>query len=150
MTLNQFTEYKDIVYRIIGAAMEVHRECGWGLLEAIYNEALHIELTERGIKNQQEQKIPCFYKGRLLDKYYQADISVQDIIIEIKSVKEFTPQHTKQLLNYLRLTQTPIGLLLNFGQERLQCHRYGWDKKTNRCHLLDVNLNVLWGNENQD
>ena len=137
-------EYKDKVYEIIGAAMEVHSVLNWGLLEAVYNEALHLELLDRGIDNEREQNLPCYYKNHLMDKRYQMDIVVGDIIIELKSVEELTSAHRAQLFNYLRLTQKPIGLLINFGQESLQGERYAYDKLTNECILLDRNMNPVY------
>ena len=137
-------DYKDKVYEIIGAAMEVHSVLNWGLLEAVYNEALHLELLDRGIDNEREQNLPCYYKNHLMDKRYQMDIVVGDIIIELKSVEELTSAHRAQLFNYLRLTQKPIGLLINFGQESLQGERYAYDKFTNECILLDRNMNPVY------
>ena len=137
-------EYKDKVYEIIGAAMEVHSVLNWGLLEAVYNEALHLELLDRGIDNEREQNLPCYYKNHLMDKRYQMDIVVGDIIIELKSVEELTSAHRAQLFNYLRLTQKPIGLLINFGQESLQGERYAYNKLTNECILLDRNMNPVY------
>ena len=137
-------DYKDKVYEIIGAAMEVHSVLNWGLLEAVYNEALHLELLDRGIDNEREQNLSCYYKNHLMDKRYQMDIVVGDIIIELKSVEELTSAHRAQLFNYLRLTQKPIGLLINFGQESLQGERYAYDKFTNECILLDRNMNPVY------
>ena len=137
-------DYKYLVYNIIGAAMEVHSELNWGLLEAVYNEALHIELLDRGIENEREQYLPCFYKNHVMEKRYQMDIVVGDIIIELKSVDELTSVHRAQLFNYLRLTKKPIGLLINFGQESLQGERYVYDKLTNECILLDRNMNPVY------
>ena len=137
-------EYKDIVYQIIGAAMNVHSELGWGLLEPIYNEALHLELLDLGIENEREKFLPCFYKQHKLEKHYQMDLVVKDVILELKSVSELTPSHRTQLFNYLRLTKKPIGLLINFGQASLQCERYFYDEKVNDCVLVDRNMNVLY------
>ena len=137
-------DYKDKVYEIIGAAMEVHSVLNWGLLEAVYNEALHLELLDRGIDNEREQNLPCYYKNHLMDKRYQMDIVVGDIIIELKSVEELTSAHRAQLFNYLRLTQKSIGLLINFGQESLQGERYAYNKFTNECILLDRNMNPVY------
>ena len=137
-------DYKDKVYEIIGAAMEVHSVLNWGLLEAVYNEALHLELLDRGIDNEREQNLPCYYKKHMMEKRYQMDIVVGDIIIELKSVEELTSAHRAQLFNYLRLTQKPIGLLINFGQESLQGERYAYDKLTNECILLDRNMNPVY------
>ena len=133
-------KYKDIVYKIIGAAMEVHNEMNWGLLEPVYNEALHLELLGRGIENEREKAIACYYKGQLLEKHYQMDIVVDDIIVELKSVDELNSAHRAQLFNYLRLTKKPIGLLINFGQDSLQGERYAYDEATNECILLDKNM----------
>ena len=140
----EFKKYKDIVYQIIGAAMEVHDEMNWGLLEPVYNEALHLELLNRGVDNEREKQIPCFYKGLLLEKHYQMDLMVGDVIVELKSVEELNSSHRAQLFNYLRLTHKPIGLLINFGQSSLQGERYGYDEETNECILLDKNMNPVY------
>lgn len=83
-----FTKYKDTVYQIIGASMEVHSEMNWGLLEPVYNEALHLELLDRGIDNEREKLLPCYYKQHKLEKFYQMDIVVGDVIVELKSLDE--------------------------------------------------------------
>ena len=139
-----YKQYKDIVYNIIGAAMNVHSELNWGLLEPIYQEALQIELKDRGIKNVREQELNCYYKHHLLDKKYKMDIVVDDIVIELKSVKELIPAHRAQLFNYMRLTKRPIGLLINFGCSSMQGERYAWIEETNECVLLDKNMNLLF------
>ncbi len=133
-------KYRDIVYKIIGAAMEVHNEMNWGLLEPVYNEALHLELQDRGIHNEREKALPCYYKHHLLEKHYQMDIVVDDIILELKSVSELSSAHRAQLFNYMRLTKKPIGLLINFGQESLQGERYAYFEDSNECVLLDKNM----------
>ena len=138
-------QYKDIVFKIIGAAMEVHKELSWGLLEPIYNEALHLELLDIGIDNEREVSIPCFYKHHQLEKHYQMDLVAGDVIIELKSVSELNSSHRYQLFNYLRLTKKPIGLLINFGQASLQGERYAYDEGTNLCTLLDKNMNPVFG-----
>ncbi len=136
-------DYKDTVYKIIGSAMKVHDELGWGLLEPIYNEALHLELLEQGIENEREKHLPCFYKHHQLEKHYQMDLVVGEIIVELKSVSELTPSHRAQLFNYLRLTKKPIGLLINFGQSYLQGERYAYCEYSNECLLLDRNMDVI-------
>jgi len=135
-----FKKYKDTVYQIIGAAMEVHSELNWGLLEPVYNEALHLELLDRGIDNEREKQLPCYYKHHKLEKFYQMDIVVGDVVVELKSVDELNSAHRAQLFNYLRLTKKPVGLLINFGQSSLQGERYGYDEETNECILLDKNM----------
>ena len=139
-----FKKYKDTVYQIIGAAMEVHSELNWGLLEPVYNEALHLELLDRGIDNEREKQLPCYYKHHKLEKFYQMDIVVGDVVVELKSVDELNSAHRAQLFNYLRLTKKPIGLLINFGQSSLQGERYGYDEETNECILLDKNMHPVY------
>ena len=139
-----YKKYKDIVYQIIGASMEVHDELNWGLLEPVYNEALHLELLDRGVVNEREKLLPCYYKNQRMEKYYQMDLVVGDVVVELKSVDELNSAHRAQLFNYLRLTQKPIGLLINFGQASLQGERYGYDKDTNECTLLDKNMDPVY------
>ena len=136
-------KYKDQVFKIIGAAMAVHRNLGEGLLEPIYNEALVMELDDRCIKGDSEKYLPCYYKKRLMQKSYRMDIVVDDIILELKSVQKLVPAHRAQLFNYLRLTRKPIGLLINFGTESLQGERYAYNEDTNTCYLLDRNMEPI-------
>lgn len=124
--------------------MKVHSEMNWGLLESLYNEALHLELTDRGIDNQSEQTIPCFYKHHKMKKEYRMDLVVGDVVVELKSVKELVPQHRAQLFNYMRLTKRPVGLLINFGQKSLQGERYAWIEETNECVLMDKDMNLMY------
>jgi hypothetical protein len=136
--------YRDSVYKIIGSAMTVHNTLGWGLLEAVYNEALQMELLDRGINSETEKIIPCFYKNRQMEKFYKMDLMVGEIIVELKSVKEIVPAHRAQLFSYLRLTHKPIGLLMNFGGISLQTERYAYIEETNECVLMDKNMNLLF------
>ena len=139
-----FKKYKSTVFRTIGAAMDVHNELKWGLLEAVYNEAMHIELQEKGIAHEVLITLPCFYKGRKMEKHYQMDLVVEnEIIVELKSVDKLIPAHRAQLFNYMRLTRMPIGVLINFGQPKLQGERYGLDPDTNECILLDKAMNEV-------
>ncbi len=142
--MTDFKKYKDTVFTIVGAAMTVHNELNYGLLEAVYNEALHLELLDLGIENETEKAIKCYYKQHLLEKSYKMDIVVKDIILELKSVNELTSAHRVQLFNYLRLTKKPIGILINFGQSKLQTERYAFIEETNECVLLDKNMNFLY------
>ena len=135
-----YRKYKETVYEIIGAAMEVHNKLNWGLLEPIYNEAVHLELLDRGIQNESEKLLNCYYKHHTLEKFYKMDIVVGDIVVELKSVDELCGAHRAQLFNYLRLTKKPVGLLINFGCDSLQGERYGYDPETNECILLDKNM----------
>ena len=105
---------------IIGAAIEVHRCLGPGLLEHSYSTALMCELKLRGIKAKSEVEIPFAYKGILLNTAYRADIIVEDeIILELKSTENDSPLYGKQLFTYLRISNKRLGLLINFNRERL-------------------------------
>ena len=100
-------------------------------------------LLEREIDNEVEKLLPCYYKGIRLEKFFKTDLVVDDVIVELKSVKELLPAHRAQLFNYLRLTKMPIGLLINFGQPTLQGERYAYIEETNECILLDKDMNLL-------
>ena len=145
-----FKQYKDTVYQIIGAAMDVHDELSWGLLEPVYNEALHLELLDKNIDNEREKHLPCYYKHHQLEKFYQMDLVVDDVVVELKSVEELSSAHRAQLFNYLRLTRKPIGLLINFGQPSLQGERYGYDEVTNECILLNKNMEPVYAENYMD
>ena len=123
--------------------MTVHSELGYGLLEPIYQEALHLELLDCGIANDREIEIPVYYKKHLLEKKYRMDILLDDIIVELKSVTNLVPAHRAQLCNYLRLTRKPLGLLINFGEESLIGERWAYDADTNECFIVDRNMEPI-------
>lgn len=116
---------EDETYKIIGICMEVHRNLGPGLLEIIYKDALEIELIDNNIPFEREQEFLIEYKGKILPHKFYADFVVNgDIILEIKAVKEFSSEHIAQILNYLKLANSEIGLLVNFQTKSLQHKRY--------------------------
>ena len=101
---------------IIGAAIEVHRNLGPGLLESAYEECLCHELHLRGIDCKRQVPLPLLYKGLKLDCGYKIDLIVQDeVVLELKAVERFLPIHEAQLLTYLKLTGKRVGLLINFN-----------------------------------
>lgn len=101
---------------IIGAAIEVHRILGPGLLESVYEECLCRELALRDIEFERQKELPIKYKGVLLDCGYRLDVIVRDrIILELKSCEKLDPIHEAQILTYLKLTGMKIGLLINFN-----------------------------------
>lgn len=111
-------------YAIIGAAMEVHRQLGPGFLEAVYQEALEVELEVRGIPFRKEVRLPIRYKGRQLETIYRADfICFEAIIVETKAQDALTGVDEAQALNYLKATGLQRALLLNFGSPRLEYQR---------------------------
>ena len=116
--------FKNETYKIIGAAMEVHRVLGSGFLEGVYQEAFEIELVKQGIPFQREKKLNIFYKDVKLQKEYYADFYCYDgIIVELKAQSELKGVHESQLLNYMTATNTKVGLLINFGQNSLEYKR---------------------------
>ena len=141
--MTDFEIYKSTVYQVIGAAMRVHTVLKKGLLEQIYQEALSLELKELGIDNEREKEIHCYYKHYLLEKTYKADLVIDNIIVELKSVKTLLPEHRAQLFNYMRLTKSHIGLLINFGNDSLQGERYGLIEEDNECVFLDKNMRII-------
>ena len=101
---------------IIGAAIEVHKELGPGLLECIYECCLIKELQKRGLKVKSQVPIPVFYKGDKLQKELRIDLLIEDkVIVELKAVEELKVIHEVQLVTYLKLTGKKLGLLINFN-----------------------------------
>ena len=112
-------------YKIVGACMAVHRDLGHGFLEPVYQEALAIEFQIQGIPFQREKEIGIIYKGVTLTKTYKADfICHNQIIVELKALGALTNDHVSQLLNYLKATGLRVGLLVNFGTQSLEHHKY--------------------------
>lgn len=110
----------EISYNVVGAAIEVHKYLGPGLLEPVYHSCFLSELKRRGINFQSQVKIPIIYKGENLGNYLIIDILIENIIIvELKAVEELSPLHEAQLLSYMKLTSKPKGLLINFNSEVL-------------------------------
>lgn len=108
---------KELTKQIIGAFYDVYNGLGPGFLERVYENALAFELRERGLKVQQQFPIVVRYKGVVVGDYF-ADLLVEEcILIELKAVDALCDAHTAQLLNYLKATDSPIGLLFNFGPE---------------------------------
>ena len=108
--------YKDESFALQGAIFEVYKEMGAGFLESVYQECLEIELSQRNIPFQSQKELDLFYKKHHLKQKYIPDfICYGKIIVEIKAIKEFTPEHEAQLLNYLKATKNKLGLLVNFS-----------------------------------
>ena len=116
-------EYKEI-YDVVGAAMEVHATLGRGMAEAIYQEALAVEMKKRDMVVEREKLLRLQYKDVLLEKVYYADLYYHGVIIELKSVDEIISDHRAQLFNYMRITGNFRGILINFGEKKLRAERY--------------------------
>lgn len=114
-------EYNKITEKIIGAAIEVHKALGPGLLESAYQECLLFELKSLGLKVEKEISLPIIYKEIKLNQGYRIDLLVEGkIVIELKTVERFTDVHFAQTLTYLKLGNYPIGLLINFNTKLLK------------------------------
>jgi GxxExxY protein len=119
-------DLNEITYQINGAVFEVSNVLGGGFLEKVYENALLIELRERGLKAESQRPIHVSYKGKIVGEYF-ADIVVEDsIILEIKSIDSLLPIHEAQILNYLRATGRTIGLLINFRHTKAEIKRFVW------------------------
>ena len=117
---------KEEVFAIIGAAIEVPRELGPGFLEPVYQEAMEIELTDRGIPFLAQQPLTIRFKTHILKKKYEPDLLCYDqVIVELKALKQLSGAEESQILNYLKATGLRIGLLVNFGSVgKLEWKRY--------------------------
>ena len=115
-------ELNHLSSQIIKAAVTVHKELGPGLLESIYQSCMVIELRDLGIEVKPEVPLPVIYRGQKVnDEGFRIDLLVEDrIIVELKSVEIVQPVHKKQLLTYLRLSNKPLGLLINFNMPLLK------------------------------
>ncbi len=110
---------KEEVYAIVGAGIAVHSYFGNGFLEAVYQEALELELGERGIPFKSQVKMNLCYRGTELSKKYTADIVCYDkIVVELKAISALTKTEESQLLHYLKATGMQVGILMNFGSYR--------------------------------
>ena len=118
--------FADETYLIRAAVFEVYKELGSGFLEAVYQECLQRELTMRGIPFSAQPELSITYKGEILHQKYRPDfICYGSIILELKTVKELLPEHRAQLINYLKVTQKPLGLLINFNSHpQVKIERY--------------------------
>jgi len=115
---------KDKTYSIIGSAMQVHQTLGSGFLEAVYSDAMELELKKRNVPYEREKAIKILYNKIILPHQYVADFVCYDsIIVELKAVEQLTKIHEAQLLNYLKATNLRIGLLINFGEMSLKFKR---------------------------
>jgi GxxExxY protein len=115
--------HKELSYKIVGLAMQLHSELGYGFLEKVYENALMILLRENGIKAEQQVPIKVYYHGEIVGDYI-ADILVEDcIILELKSQENLARSYKAQTINYLKATSLKLAILLNFGKASLERER---------------------------
>ena len=116
--------YKEESYAIIGLCMEVHNKLGHGFSEIVYKDALEIEFKENEIFYEREKEFQINYKGHILKHSFFADLVVFDsIILEVKCVKSLSDEHISQIINYLVASDKKLGLLINFGRDKLEYKR---------------------------
>ncbi|MEW6608617.1 MAG: GxxExxY protein [bacterium] len=114
-------KFDELSKKVIGLAIEVHRELGPGLLENTYKQCLAYELSQAGINFQMEMGLPVKYKNIHISCGYRIDFLIEnELILELKSVDNIVPVHEAQLLTYMRLANIKIGLLMNFNEKRLK------------------------------
>ncbi|MFN3557005.1 MAG: GxxExxY protein [Bacteroidales bacterium] len=117
--------FKEEAYEIIGLCMEVHKYLGPGFSEIVYKDALEIELKNSGFSYNREREYEVNYKGVILPHKFVPDFVVEDmIILEIKGIKAIRDEYIAQIINYLKVSGLKVGLLINFGEERLNFKRF--------------------------
>ncbi len=115
--------HKDLSYKVIGLAMEVHRELGCGFLEKVYENALMALFQREGISARQQAPVTVCFQGKVVGEYF-ADILVEDkIILELKASRDIAEIHKAQALNYLKATSLRLAIILNFGKEKFEYKR---------------------------
>ena len=120
---NEKIFHKELSYKIIGVAMQVHRGLGFGFLEKVYENAMMVLLRKEMINSVQQAAITVHFMGVVVGEYY-ADILADDrIILELKSLEKITDAHKAQALNYLKATGKKLAIILNFGKDRLEYER---------------------------
>ncbi|HPV07155.1 MAG TPA: GxxExxY protein [Aggregatilineales bacterium] len=122
-TSEQAFLHKELTYAVIGAAMEVHRVLGPGFPEQVYQEALECELTLRHIPFESQRLVRVVYKGRSVADYYLDLVVDGKVVVELKAVGELASVHQSQVISYLKASGLRVGLLLNFGEQRLRYKR---------------------------
>lgn len=129
MHLYDKQDYLKRMYEIIGAAMDLYNELGFGYSKPIYQECMSIVCSEKGIPWEREKLLKMYFHDKELNKTYKADfVCFGDIIVELKAVSELTKDHRAQLFNYMRITDSCAGILINFGNpDRLISERYFYD-----------------------
>ena len=114
--MHNFDDINELTGEVIGAAIEVHKALGPGLLESVYEECMCVELGLREIPYERQKELPVEYKGAKLDCAYRLDILVaRKLVVELKACNSLEPIHEAQLLTYLKLTGLKVGLLINFN-----------------------------------
>jgi GxxExxY protein len=115
--------YKELTYKIIGCAMEVHKSLGVGFLESVYEPALRLEFKKSNLPFESQVEFPVIYRNERIKSFICDLVVDKKVIIELKAIKQITDLARAQILNYLKVTNLRIGLLINFGSNSLQYER---------------------------
>lgn len=126
--------YEELTGKILAASFDVMNELGAGFLESVYEKALAIALCERGMSIKVQHPLMVSFREKSVGEFW-ADMLVEDkVLIELKAVKTLMPEHQAQLINYLKATRIPVGLLINFGNPKLEYRRLGREKSSDELH----------------
>jgi GxxExxY protein len=118
-------QHESETYKVIGACINVHKSLGNGFLESVYQEALEIEFNKQKIPFSKQRRLNILFDGKPLDKFFVADfVCYESIILEIKASRFLHSDNSSQVLNYLKATGLPVGLLINFGESSLKWKRF--------------------------
>jgi GxxExxY protein len=126
--------HEELSRQVIGCSFDVINELGSGSLESVYEKALHIALTESGLAVERQKPIEVRFRSQVVGDFY-ADLLVEGkILVELKAAKTITPEHQAQIINYLNATGVSVGLLINFGNPRLEYKRFTRSKSSHPVH----------------
>ncbi len=123
MDTNREILHKDLSYKIVGLAMQIHSELGFGFLEKVYENSMMVLFRRENIMAKQQAPISVSFEGEIVGDYY-ADILIEDkIILELKAIEKITDAHKAQAINYLKATGLKLASIINFGKQRLEYER---------------------------
>ncbi len=117
-------KHEEITERIIGCAFEVINELGAGFLESVYEKALLLALRQQGLSAMAQRPVEVMFRGECVGDFYADIIVEENVIVELKAVKSIAPEHQAQIINYLNATGIEVGLLINFGNPKLEFKRF--------------------------
>ena len=140
----KFETLQDLVYFIVGALYDTHKELGPGLNEYVYQEGLEVEFKHKLIHYEREKEFHPLYRGIELNATYRVDfVCYNKVIIECKAVKKIIPEHRAQLFNYMRLTKKEAGILVNFAPRYMEIERYFYNPEKNEMYTHDGKIFVI-------
>ena len=126
--------HEELSRQVIGCSFDVINELGAGSLESVYEKALHIALTESGLAVERQKPIEVHFRSQVVGDFYADHLVEGKILVELKAVKAIAPEHQAQIINYLNATGVSVGLLINFGNPRLEYKRFTRSKSSHPVH----------------